>query len=361
MLRRMRTALGLLLILALTGSPAHAQWGYGGWGWGGWGGQTPQSAALRGAGYYAMGAGVYNLDTAMANSINADTAMKWNDYVATVTHESARLHAARVHQGFLKDQAAYDRHQQQLRTNPSQHDIENGDALNAAVADLSDPRLSSSSMRAADAQVPASLIAEVPFENASERVTIMLDDLRAAFKWPDVFEGDRFANDKKLFDDIVARMRKEDQEGDISPRTLQEAKALVSDLRAKVTAQPLPDPDDQREATKFINACTTLVRLLEKPDTRAALADLRKVKNTGIGNLLGFMHAYNLRFAPATTARERQAYHQLYAILGQTRDQILSEAKLEPRATARAPRRSPTDVLPGFDGQPQPPPPQNPR
>ena len=364
MLRGMRMALGLVLIVAMTGSPAHAQWSYGGWGWGGWGGQTPQSAALRGAGYYAMGAGVYNLDTAQANSINADTAMKWNDYVAQVTHESARLHAARVHQDFLRDQSLYDRHQQQLRENPSQHDIENGDALNVAVADLSDPRLGSSALRAAHTEVPANLIAEVPFENSSERVTLMLDDLRAAVKWPEVFEGERFANDKKLFDDVVARMRKEDQQGDISPKTLQEARALVNDLRAKVTAQPLPDPEDQREAMKFINASDTLVKLLDKPDTRAALAELRKVKNTGIGNLLGFMHAYNLRFGPATTVRERQAYHRLYEILDQTRDQILSEAKLETRATPRSPRRPPSEV-PNFGGQgrpaPQPPAARNPQ
>lgn len=182
---------------------------------------------------------------------------------------------------------------------------------------------------------------------------MMLDDLRTAVKWPEVFEGDRFANDKRLFDDVVARMRKEDQEGDISPKTLQEARTLVNDLRAKVTAQPLPDPDDQREAMKFINASTSLVRLLDKPDTRAALSELRKVKNTGIGNLLGFMHAYNLRFAPATTAKQRQAYHRLYEILDHTRDQILSEAKLETRATSRTPRRPATDIFSNVGGRPQ--------
>ena len=41
------------------------------------------------------------------------------------------------------------------------------------------------------------------------------------------------------------------------------------------------------------------------------------------------MHAYNLRFGPATTLKQRQIYQQLYASLDQTRDQILSEAKLD--------------------------------
>ena len=134
-------------------------------------------------------------------------------------------------------------------------------------------------------------------------------------------------------------MRKEDEEGEIQPKTLQEARAMVNDLRAKITAQPLKDEDDQRQASRFINACTALMGLLNKPDTRPALAELRKVKNTTIGNLLGFMHAYNLRFAPATDQGEKQIYRQLYETLDQTRDQILSEAKID--LSSRAARRIP--------------------
>jgi hypothetical protein len=338
MLRFSRVFAGLLLLCALTGHPARAQWSYGGWGWGGWGagGQTPAGASLNGMGRYAAGAGIYNYDTAMADQINAQTATQLNDYMAQVAHEAAFIHHARVHQEFLKDKTLYDRHIQSLRDNPPRQQIENGDALNQAVRDLSDPRLGSSALRAASAPVPASVVAEVPFESQTERVTLMLDQMRTAFKWPEVFEEERFADDKKLFDDVVTRMRKEDEAGEISPKTLQQARAMVNDLRARVTAQPLKDPEDQRQAVRFINASSALIRLLEKPDTRAALAELRKVKDTTIGNLLGFMHAYNLRFAPATTEKERQIYHQLHQTLDQTRDQILAEAKLDQRPRTQA-------------------------
>jgi hypothetical protein len=338
MLRFLKVAAGLWLACALTSHPARAQvaWSYGGWGWGGWGGQTPDSAYLNGLGRYAVGAGIYNYDTALANQINAQTATQLNDYIAQITHESAFIHHARVHQEFLRDKSLYDRHIQSLRDNPTPQQIENGDALNQAVRDLSDPRLGSSALRAASAPIPADVVAEVPFENQTERVTIMLDQLRSAFKWPQVFEEDRFNNDKKLFDDVVARMRREDEAGEITPRTLQEARTMVNDLRAKITAQPLKDEDDQRQAERFINAFSALIGLLDKPDTRAALSELRKVKNTTIGHLLGFMHAYNLRFAPATTRREREIYHQLYGTMDQTRDQILSEAKLDQRPRAQA-------------------------
>ncbi len=332
MLRLMRIALGLALILSMTGREARAQWGYGGWGYGGWGGggSTPQSAALQGAGYYAMGAGIYNYDTAMANNINAQTAVYLNNAWAQATHEDAMIHAARVHKEFLRDQSLYDAHQKMLRDNPGQAYIENGDALNAAVRDLSDPRLGSSARSAANTMVPANLIAEIPFQNASERVTFVLDQLRGASKWPRAFETPRFAKDKELYKDIVTRMREEDLNGDISQKTIAEARSLVKDLSSKLAAQPLEDPDDQAAAKKFINASTALVGLLDKPDIRPALAELKKVKDTSLGNLLGFMHAFNLRFDAAKTLKEKQAYQQLYAILDQTRDQILSEAKLGP-------------------------------
>jgi hypothetical protein len=276
-----------------------------------------------------MGAGVYNLKTAQANSIDADTVMRFNDYVAQVTQESARLHAERVDRRLARNRTLYDARQRQLRDNPTQRDIETGDALNAAVADLSDPRLGRSALRAAKAPLPANLIAEIPFINAAERVTLMLDNLRTSVKWSDVFEGERFSDDKKTFDDLVARMQNEAYQGDLSPRVLREARGFVKELRAQLEAQPLTDPDDQKEALRFVTACTSLLDLLEKPNIRPALLELRKVQNTMIGNLLGFMHTYNLRFGPATSPRERENYAQLFAVLDQTRDEILAQAKLE--------------------------------
>jgi hypothetical protein len=354
--------LGLCSILSMSGREARAQWwGYGGWGWGGWGAATPASAALQGAGYYAMGAGMYNLNTAQAANINAQTAMQWNDYVAQVTHESARIHAMRVHNEFRRNQALYDAHQKYLRENPGKVEIENGDALNAALDDLTNPKLGSAALRAARDPVAASLIAEVPFQNAAERVTLMLDELRGAVKWPEVFEGERFAGDKKTFDDLVAQMRKEAADGEVTPKAIRAAQTFVDELRAKVTAQPLPDPLDQQEATKFLTTSSYLLSLLRKPDIQPALLELRKVQDTTIGHLLGFMHAYNLRFGVANTVKEKQAYQRLFEILDGTRDAILAEAKLDSTATAQATPRQATEFFQNLNqGRPQggtPPPP----
>ncbi len=303
MLRCIRFALGLLLIASATGREARAQWGweFGGWGWGGWGGvASPESAELHGAGFYLMGAGQYNLNTAEADSINAQTAMKWNDYVAQITHESGRIHAARRDERLARTRALYDTRQQQLRENPGRREIENGDALNVAVEDLSDPRLGRSALRAARIPVPASLVATIPFVYASERITLMLDDLRSSVKWPEVFDDPRFVDDKKTFDDLVRGFEHRTRARSRPGSSVRPGASWMAS--AKVQAEPLKNPDHQKEALRFLTACTSLLGLVERPNIGPAILELRKIQDTMVGNLLGFMHVYNLRFGAATTA-----------------------------------------------------------
>jgi hypothetical protein len=346
----MRLAVGGLLISAILGGDTRAQWGFDGWGWGGWGMvASPESAALQGAGQFAMGAGMYNLNTAQANNIDAQTAIKWNDYVAQIAHESARINAARTDARLARTRAAYDARQQELRENPSRRDIENGNALNVAVEDLSDPRLGSSVLRAAKTPVASRLIATVPFVYASERITLMLDDLRATVKWPEVFDDPRFADDKKTFDDLVARLRGEANEGNISSGLIRQARDFMQALRGKVEEHPLRDPDHQKQALGFVTACSSLLGLLDKPNIGPAILDLRKIQDTRVGNLLGFMHAYNLRFGAATTPEQRQVYNELFAILDQTRDQILAEAKPGPTTSAKADPKAAIDFFQNLD------------
>ena len=95
MLRRLRWAAAAAVLLA-TGGVADAQLsyppGYGGYGWGGWGGgaHTAGGDQARGMGVFAAGAGTYNLNTAQARSINANTAMQWNQYIYSPPWRPAR-------------------------------------------------------------------------------------------------------------------------------------------------------------------------------------------------------------------------------------------------------------------------------
>ncbi len=369
MIRRMSMLLGLCLILSMSGREARAQWGYGygGWGWGGWGAATPQSAALQGAGYYAMGAGMYNLNTAQARSINAQTAMQWNDYVAQVTHESARIHEMRVHSEFQKNQRLYDDWKNRLRNSPGRVEIEDGSALNVALDDLTNPRLGSSALRAASAPVPASLIAEVPFVNNAERVTLMLDHMRQGVKWPAALEGERFSDAKKMFDEIRA-----DPQG-----SRRERRGLAQDPANRRGARQLPPGQGDRPAAlrpaRPAGGPEVPHDLPEPPEPAEEAGyparDDRAEEGPGHDDRQppGLHALFQPPVRRANTLKEKQAYSRLFEVLDQTRDQILAEAKLDSTATAQANPKPAVDYnqqlnqvrRPG--AAPQPPAPRNPQ
>jgi hypothetical protein len=327
MLRCIRFTLGLVLILCVSAGTVRAQ----GWGWGGWGGwgQTPQGAYAQGMGYYAMGAGQYNRDTAIANSINVDTMMRWNQYLYEAHLEATRRYVAKRDGDIAKNRASYNEIMKNIQDHPTARDVENGDALNAALDQLSDPRISSSSLKIAAAPIDANIVKDIPFHNASEAVTIVLSQVKEANKWPPALDGDRFADEKKVFEEVADKARKEDEDGEISPDTLKKAHDLVSSLQGKLAAQPLDTVKANQEASRFVKTLAGLVRMLEKPDTRAALDQLRMVKKTTLGNLIAFMHIYNLRFGAATTPHQRFIYDQLYPMLDDVRDRIVKESKSE--------------------------------
>jgi hypothetical protein len=365
MLRPVPIALGLALMLSISEGTVHAQWGWGGWG--GWS-ATPGGDYARGLGYFNMGAGVYNLDTAQARSINADTFMRWNEYWYAAHQEATRQYVAKRDGDAAKTKAAYNEAIKSLRDHPTARDVENGDALNAALDQLSDPRISSSSLKIATTPIDAQVIRDIPFRNASEAVTIVLSQVKAASKWPSALNNDRFADDKKNFEEIVEKVRAEDEAGDISAESLNRAKDLVNSLRAKIEATRFDNLAESQEATKFVKTLAGLVRMLEKPDTREAFDQLRMVKTSSLGNLLAFMHIYNLRFGAATTPRQRVIYEQLFPLLDEVRDRIVKESNVGDTATARANASHVGDVfnkldldsLQGKDKKSAPPQPNNP-
>jgi len=334
--RRIGLTFGVIVALSSLASPAHAQWGYGyypfgygGYGWGGWGG-TAQGDIARGLGYFNMGAGIYNRETAVARSINTDTAMRWNQYVYLSQREATRNYFARRDAAIARDRNAYDTMMKRIQDDPSPRDIENGDALNAALDQLSDPRIHSSALRMADTPVAAKTIRDIPFRHGSEAMVFSLSQLKASSHWPAVLLEPRFAAERADFEKAVDEVRKESQDNEqISPKTLSSIRAVIQRLRDKLATMPLTDPAENQEALNFVKTVTALVRMLERPDIDQVLAELAKIEKTSVGNLLAFMHTFNLRFAPAATPRERLAYAELYPILDQTRDRIISDIKLD--------------------------------
>jgi hypothetical protein len=374
MLRGDRLTLAGVIALAILAGEARAQFGlgyypggYGGFGWGGWGGagSTVQGSIAQGLGYYAMGAGMYNYDTAVADSINADTLMRWNQYWWLSQQEANRREYARMARRHATINATADQIQDRLRYNPSRGDIDSGDALNAILDQITSPRIHSSALRLATAPIKASSIRDIPFQDASEAATIVLSQLSGQKEgWPRRLREPDFDSVRQAYQDAVAKAMKEDEEGDISSRTLASVRSAVEGLRLAIQ-QKIPQKDpDYIPAENYLKTLAGVSRMLESPQVDKILAELGKIDRTSLGNLLGFMHSFNLRFGPATTPRSQAVYRELYPLMLSHRDRVLKEAGSEPVA-AKDTNPPPTDFFRGMKlehvtGQPPSPPGPNP-
>ncbi|MDR3637774.1 MAG: hypothetical protein P4L84_28470 [Isosphaeraceae bacterium] len=352
-----RVMLGALMVLAAAGPQAHAQFGYGyypggygGWGWGGWGGGvgTVQGDIARGLGYYAAGAGQYNLDTAMANAINADTVGRWNEFMFLSQMEANRRERERLDRRMRRDAGASEAIAKRVRENPTPDDIVSGDALNAALDQITDPRIHASALRMAKTPISGQIVRAIPFVNASDAVTICMDQLSSKDGWPGWLRRETFAAERAAYESAVDKALKEDAEGDVSPATIAEVRAAASRVRAKLQQFPPADREQLVESQNYVKTLLGLARMLERPGVDKILAELDKIDKTTIGSLLGFMHTFNLRFGRASTPRQRAAYEAIYPLLDAERDKLVQETDLAARTVVKAKKREATDFFQGM-------------
>ncbi len=312
--------LSVVGLLASWPGDARAQYGYpsgyGGYGWGGWG-STPQSSLARGLGYFNMGRGAYNEQTAVARSINTDTVMRWNQYAYQSHVTASNSYRARLLARRTSINRARAETQEQLRDNPSNRDITDGDALNLMLGDLTNAATGSSSMRRITTPLRHELIPEIPFAYASEGITICLDQMTMNEQWPLALRVDDFKPEREGLRKAVQVALEEDKKGDLEPATVEAVQAAIDRFRLKFEKLVPTTSPDYIPAHDTIKAMAGLTKMLYSPKVEEILAELEDYQGTTLGDLLGFMQAFNLRFAPANSFRQRQIYLKLYPMLAE--------------------------------------------
>jgi hypothetical protein len=330
----------LAAVLTLgTGVSAQAQFmypgGYGGFGWGGWGGgETAYSAQARGMGVFAAGAGIYNLNTAQANSINVDTITRWNQYLYEAQVNSNRNQRLRMERRQQATVRSVTELETRLRDNPTERDIMTGSALNMAVEQISDPRVYAKALTSAKTKVGGELIRNIPFQYAAQAISTSVHQITRDGAPPLLrtapFEADR-AELRKLVDKIKADM---DEDKPINQAELRQVQERLAALREKFEKTVKRNTPGFAEADRFLKAAYGLSKMLETPAVEVLLSGLEKRPDATLTELLAFMNAFNLRFGPATSPTQRMTYQTLWPKIDQVRDEAV--ATLAPTATATA-------------------------
>jgi hypothetical protein len=298
-------------------------------------------------GIYAMGQGQYNLNTAQARSINADTAMRWNQYWFQSQLQANRRERALLARRQARDSGTSAANEARIRDHPTTADIQNGDALNAALDQVTDPRVQDSALRLATTKIAGRSIRDIPFFVPTETVTLTLDQLTAESGWPFVLRDPKFAANRTLVTGAVDKALAEDIEGDLSPQTVKDVRDALTHLKNAFEASP-PAVENVRlgEAREYLKNLLGIARMLERPDIDKVLAELDTIQETTLGSLLVFMHTFNLRFGKPGTPAQRAVYQALYPPLDALRDRVI--ASVDPRNPSTHSARvlaPPTEVL----------------
>jgi hypothetical protein len=321
-----RACASVFALTLIQGATAQAQWGYpfgyGGYGWGGWGGQTAQGDFARGLGAYAMGAGYYNEQTAVANSINVDTVMRWNQYVYEAQMNANRMHAEKLAADRAQTNLAGDQIRERLRNNPERADIYRGDALNAALDEINNPRVYSKALQGGQAKIGGEAIRNIPFQSASAAITISIHQLVKGGP-PKALQTPAFASDLETLKALGQEIRKQIDDGkDPDKETIGKMLAAINQTEDKADTLLPKNSKDRVEADRYLKALHGLIAMLETPALDLILAGVEKRPEATLGELLGFMSAFNLRFGPASTPKQKEVYDSLYPKLADLRNQI---------------------------------------
>lgn len=344
MQRALLAGLGLAFLL-VAGPSANAQW-YGG-GWGGWTGpSTAPGSIATGMGVFAAGVGQMNVADAQAASINATTAMRWNDYEWQIAQSLYHDYNARLIKQQKETARSVDEIQRRLRENPTSVDIQGGRALNAILDDFQNPKVRVAAQRVSEPKmVSSNMVKRIPFFYSSDPFTFSLHQfMDGKVEIPEALQNPIFEADRKKIRELAQKARQEDEASeaaDITEETFRELNAATKALRAKFEAKYPANSPEYVKTEPFLKALVGFTSLLKSNDFEKELMKLEDNKQVSLYKLLSFMTVYNLRFGKATTPEQRAVYTELYPILDERRREIVTLI-----ASSAPPAENPTTIAP---------------
>ena len=314
-----------LVLLGSLGTTGKAQYfGIGG-------GSTPQGDYLRGAGIAAMGMGIYNEKTAIANSINVDTMIRWDQYIAAVSKEMTREYASRRDYLSAKNKELEQKILDRLRENPEARDVMTGDALSTVMDQLTDPKISESSFRYAEVPLSVDVIRRIPFRlgESAQNFSMSRLTIKGKGKWPVAFQDKAFARELQEFEKGVDTALDEAVEGKAQQSSIYEIQKSVDELARKLDREidPKTNPQAYTEAASRLKDLRATVKLFETHKVQQAIGEIDKYSGTTVNDLKNFMRKYGLRFGRAESTDERKLYPELYETLRQQREKFAEMEK----------------------------------
>jgi hypothetical protein len=306
---------------------------------------TVEGDLAQGLGVFAMGAGIYNKKTAIANAIDTETMIRWNEYVHEAQATANRQRQQRAAQSRERNVRLSDAIQKRLRENPEPRDIFQGSALNAALDEINDPRVYVKALHAAKVKIGGETIRNIPFQYAAAAITISIDQLVRGHL-PASLKTHEFQAEREAIGELERQIKEQvADDKDPDPATLKKLMSAIYATEEKVANIYPRNSRERNEADRYLRALHGLAAMLKTPALDLILAGVERRPDATLGELLNFMKSFNLRFGVATTPRQREVYTALFPKLAKLRAEVAPAL-----ATATAPHAGETAPEDFFSG-----------
>ncbi|MGC8641245.1 MAG: hypothetical protein ACP5XB_15370 [Isosphaeraceae bacterium] len=301
------------LFLALTATSAWAQFNFVG------PGSTVQGDYLRGVGMAAFGEGIYNYDTAMASSINANTAMRVNEYIYACLMNENRMNAEHRAAMVKREKDLFGQIRERIMKSPEARDVQTGDALNSVLQRMNGPAISESALREDSVPLSVEDVKRIPFKLAESGVrSFSMNRLTAkgASHWPIAFQDKQYAREIRAYELALDNALEQQYKGAMQMSAIEALGQAIDALDDRLR-EVLGASADKRyiEARDRLKQMRETVEMLKTLKIERALGDLDRYSGTTVNDLRVFMRNHNLQFADATNPEERNLYPNLYAKL----------------------------------------------
>ncbi len=308
-----RSLLATLVALNLMTASARAQFNFVG------PGSTFQGDYLRGVGMASFGMGIYNYDTAMANSINTNTAMQLNEYVYACLMNENKKNAEHRAALFQREKDLFGQVQDRIMKSPEARDVQTGDALNSILKRLNGPAVSESALREDSVPLSVGEVKCIPFKLAEKGIrsfSMLRLTAKGAGNWPIAFQDHRFDKQVRGYELALDNALEQQYHSAMQDSAIQGLMNAVDNLDARLDEVQGASADRLYiEAKNRLKELRDTIEMLKTFKLEKALGDLDRYSGTTVNDLRVFMRNHNLQFADATTPEERNLYPDLYTKL----------------------------------------------
>jgi hypothetical protein len=290
-------------------------------------GSTPEGDYLRGVGLAAWGMGIYNLETAQADSINLDTGIRFNEYLAAVSEESMRAHVARIRTAANQEKEFYRQNRERVLNKPEYREVANGEALNRILEELQNPNLTESVFRSERMQVPlpADLVRHIAFSfpEKGQQFSMARLSLKGKGKWTVAFQDKAFDYVKRAYAAALDKALEEAIDGRMQIATIEVLERKADDLLNRLNEVLGPINDTRyKEGTRRVKELKNVAEQLKTTKIEQAIGDIDKYSGTTVYDLKVFMSNHNLRFGAANGPEEAEVFGALYELMAAQNEKV---------------------------------------